>query len=429
MKIPIQWVGILIVGLSLGTGWAIRGQFGHEQGAAWAGAIGAMSLVLVSKRPDWYRNIWMITLASAVGWGAAGIISYGAIAGRYAQSDNFPNVFYALTMLLFIGGLYGLIGGGLTGLVLNSTKEHVVKWSSLLVEMVAGGLVVHSLLVDQLEIQMSPPRSDAWAISLGAGLALLWHMARNNHSSPIRVAMYAALGGGFGFAFGTFFHLLMNWISLPFNTWNMAEYSIGFFGGMGLAYGVFSSKWPNESASHARWENRSALVILLLIIPLIIFRESFSLSLMMEKFQNFPDSGNIAFLSTFFAALIMLTMTLGTGYFVHKVQYHFDRGGVQLIFVTITLAYILLSYISTGFFTGSFMTNSNHHLYLVNLLVVLVLLGKGYPAFFSEPKGKMKAGIWFIALGLVLVMILLAFLSIPLHGPTDPSYDRFPIST
>ena len=45
-----QWIGILIVGMSLGTAWAVRGQFGHEQGAAWAGGIGAMSLVLVSGR-------------------------------------------------------------------------------------------------------------------------------------------------------------------------------------------------------------------------------------------------------------------------------------------------------------------------------------------------------------------------------------------
>lgn len=45
-----QWIGILIVGMTYGTAWAVRGQFGHEQGAAWAGGIGALALVLVSKR-------------------------------------------------------------------------------------------------------------------------------------------------------------------------------------------------------------------------------------------------------------------------------------------------------------------------------------------------------------------------------------------
>jgi hypothetical protein len=132
MKIKNQWIGILIVSLSLGTGWAIRGQFGHEQGAAWAGGIGALSLVLVSGRTDWYNKLLLITLSAAVGWGAGGMMSYGAIAGNYAQSDNFPNVFYGLMMLLVIGGLYGMIGGGLLGLTLDSTDEKKVKWSSLI---------------------------------------------------------------------------------------------------------------------------------------------------------------------------------------------------------------------------------------------------------------------------------------------------------
>lgn len=53
MNLKKQGIGILIVAMSLGTAWAIRGQFGHEQGAAWAGAIGGLALVLVSHRKDW----------------------------------------------------------------------------------------------------------------------------------------------------------------------------------------------------------------------------------------------------------------------------------------------------------------------------------------------------------------------------------------
>jgi hypothetical protein len=43
-----QLITILIVGMAFGTAWAIRGQFGHEQGAAWAGGIGGLALILVS---------------------------------------------------------------------------------------------------------------------------------------------------------------------------------------------------------------------------------------------------------------------------------------------------------------------------------------------------------------------------------------------
>jgi hypothetical protein len=58
---------LLVVGMSLGTAWAIRGQFGHEQGAAWAGGIGGLGIVLIAKRKDWYAKAFQLALASAAG--------------------------------------------------------------------------------------------------------------------------------------------------------------------------------------------------------------------------------------------------------------------------------------------------------------------------------------------------------------------------
>ena len=49
-------LAVALVAMSLATAWAVRGQFGHEQGAAWAGAIGGLALVLVSNRKDWYNK-------------------------------------------------------------------------------------------------------------------------------------------------------------------------------------------------------------------------------------------------------------------------------------------------------------------------------------------------------------------------------------
>ncbi len=135
-----QWISILIVAMSLATAWAIRGQFGHEQGAAWAGGIGALALVMVSQRKDWYNKVMLISLASAIGWGAGGMISYGVVVG-YGHADNFINAFYGLSMLFVIGALFGLLGGGLVGLVLDSTPKNKVKWGRLMSEMTAGGII------------------------------------------------------------------------------------------------------------------------------------------------------------------------------------------------------------------------------------------------------------------------------------------------
>ncbi len=268
-----QWISILIVGLTFGTAWAIRGQFGHEQGAAWAGGIGALSLVLASQRKDWYAKVLLITLSSAVGWGAGGMISYGKVVG-YGRSIDFLNASYGLLMLFVIGALFGLLGGGFVGLTLGSSGQKRVNWGSLLAEMAAGGLITYSFLIDQLEILMTPPRSEAWAVCLGAGLAMVWHMVRNNYKSPLRVAMFSALGAGFGFAFGNFLQILGNVLEINFNMWNVMEYSIGFFGGISMAYGVFSSVWPEESLVPERWENRTALLMTFIFIPVIVYNQS-----------------------------------------------------------------------------------------------------------------------------------------------------------
>jgi hypothetical protein len=265
-----QWISILIVGLTFGTAWAIRGQFGHEQGAAWAAGIGALSLVLVAGRKDWYSKMLLIALSSAVGWGAGGMISYGQVVG-YGRSLDFPNASYGLLMLFVIGSLFGLIGGGFVGLTLGSTSEKRVNWGCLMAEMAAGGLISYSFLIGQLEILMTPPRSEAWAVCFGAGMAMLWHMARNNYKSPLRVAFFSALGAGFGFAFGNFLQILGNVLEINFNMWNVMEYSIGFFGGISMAYGVFTSEWPEDSLTPARWENKTSFLLVFILIPLVVF--------------------------------------------------------------------------------------------------------------------------------------------------------------
>jgi len=428
MKFSKQSIGILIVGLALATGHAIRGQFGHEQGAAWAGAMGGLALVLASGRADWYKKMLLVALSFGIGWGAGGIISYGQIAGSYAQSDNFINVFYGHSMLFVIGGLYGLLGGGLVGLTLDSTADKKVNWGSLIAEMVAGALIVHYFLIEQIGFKMTPPRDELWAISLGAGLAMLWYMARNNHLSPLRVAFYTAIGGGFGFAFGTFFHMVMNWIKLPFNTWNMAEYITGLFGGLGLAYGVFTSKWPKESAAPSRWENISSILLVVVFIPVILLREGLSYSDFIKNFKNSVNTESIAFASTFTGAVIILIMIAYIWIRLSKTGYNFGRRDALILLVSYSVVYSVLSYIKTGLFAGNFITNHNHHLYLVNIAVIVWLLGHRYPAFYEVLSERIETRRWIVFMAVIIVsLVVMSLLAIEVHGPTPPRYDRFPM--
>ncbi len=200
-------ISYLFAAITLGLAWAMRGHFGHEWGAAWAGAMGVMAVLLVSKREDWAKRAPALIAIGAIGWGISGMMSYGIIIG-YCRSISFGNSFYGYAMLAVLGSLYGFIGGGLFGLGLESSDENKPKWANLIAQMFAGGFLVWGLLIYQMEWFMTPPRSELWAGCLGAAIALAWYLYRHNYKNSLRVAGYAALGAGFGFAFGNFLQTL-----------------------------------------------------------------------------------------------------------------------------------------------------------------------------------------------------------------------------
>ena len=111
----------LTVALALGLAWAVRGHFGHEHGAAWAGAVGALAVVAASGRRDWIARLPIAAAIGGIGWGIGGMMSYGIVVG-YCRGTDFANVLYGFAMLSVIGGLYGYMGGGLLGLA--QTAEH-----------------------------------------------------------------------------------------------------------------------------------------------------------------------------------------------------------------------------------------------------------------------------------------------------------------
>lgn len=420
-----QWIGILIVGMSLGTAWAVRGQFGHEQGAAWAGGIGALALVMVAQRKDWNREMLPIVFVSAIGWGVTGMISYGRVVG-FGRSNDFPNAFYGLLMLFVIGGLFGLLGGGLTGLSLESSEKKKVKWAQLMVEMVAGGLISYGLLVQQLGVLMTPPRSEAWAICLGGGLAMLWFMARNNFNSSLRVALYTTLGAGFGFAFGNFLQTVGTVLQINFNMWNVMEYSIGFFGGTSLAYAVFTSHWPQATHGPKRWENQIALFFLIGFIPLIIFRESLHYTELVKRWAGFSNAEQAATLTAWVAAA-MLSIGILAAWLVkgRKIPTN-GKNNIKTFFAGYFGVYILMSYLVTGALAGQF--HFNHHLYVVNFIVIFILLNRiGFPVIGNHVY-KMNWGYYRLLLFVILMVIaLLALVSISIHDGMNGAQERFPV--
>ena len=408
--------------MSFGTAWAVRGQFGHEQGAAWAAGIGGLSLVLVSQRNDWYQRVLSVTLASAVGWGMGGMISYGKIVG-YGRSDDFVNAAYGLMMLFIIGGLYGLIGGGLTGLTLESSEEKRVKWAHLMAEMVAGGLVAYGFLIMQLEILMTPPRSEAWAFCLGAGLALVWYMARNGFKSSLKVAFITMIGGGFGFGFGNFLQIIGNLLEINFNMWNVMEYSIGFFGGSALAYSIFTSPWPQNIDKPKPWENRVSYIIALVFIPLVVFQQSLTIPVLTERLGNSGIDDNIAKFSSILTALLICFVIIFYAVKFEKLKFSFSERTILFIYLSFISVYVAISFIVSGIFAGS--VPFNHFLYVVNIAVVLVLLRLVQNPFSKELNSGLKRKHLLVLAITLIIIVLLALLLVNIHGELGGSQTRF----
>ncbi len=426
MKTKQQLLNLIIAGMALGTAWAIRGQFGHEQGAAWAGAIGAISIILIAKRADWYSKLFKATLAAAIGWGLGGMMSYGRVVG-YGRGTDFVNVYYGLLMLFVIGGLYGFIGGGLLGLTLTDSVKNKVKWPLLLIGMTAGGIITYFFVIMQWEWFMTPPRSEVWAVCLGMAFFMIWFLINNKYNSAIRVAVFSGLGGGFGFAFGHFLQVLGNTFEVQFNMWNVMEYSLGFFGGLGMAYGTFTSEWEKTEPAQIKSSNFIPILLGVLFIPFVVWQQSFVVEELQKTYASLV-SGDSATVANFIQIIAFLLIIFQAGFVL--IKYHFQKKDklvqyseteVKTFFISLFGIYIIYSLLRTGAFISVY--RIEQYLYIVNFALILFVLPRLNPVFESRGIDTKKWSKYFL---FVIIFIgILAIIAINIHGEASGSHKRF----
>ncbi|MCF0058430.1 hypothetical protein [Dyadobacter sp. CY356] len=427
MKSQKLFPAIVIAAISLATAWAIRGQFGHEQGAAWAGSFGALSIVLLAKRQDWYAKIFQLTLASAAGWGIGGIASYGLVVG-YGRSTEFGNAYYGLVMLFIIGGLFGLLGGGLFGIALGDSKEKPVKWYNLIVEMTIGGIIFYYLLIEEFGWLMTPPRGEYWATCLGMAIAMFWYMIRQKQYAAIRVAVFAGFGAGFGFAFGNFLQVMGHVSKIKFNFWNVMEYSIGFFGGLGMAYGTFTSEWPVSEMKTNRNKLIAPLLILTLIIPFFVWDQSFETKRLVETIQSFDPVADAAGITQFVQWIALLLILLTSGYWFYHFYFNNNENSIAIDHqdaIRFFLAHLGLYTIYSILITCAFMSlyRIEQYLYIINILVIGFFIRKFQPGFTNRGLNFTR---W--AINLIFILAFLAVIvvvAISSHGELIGAHNRF----
>ncbi len=111
----------------MSIGWGVRGQFGHEYGAALAGALGGMVVALLSGRPDWHRRVHYFAFFGAIGWGFGGSMSYMKNLA-YTQSTDSPTVLYGFASVFLIGFCWAAPGGAGTAIAAFFNREELTRF-------------------------------------------------------------------------------------------------------------------------------------------------------------------------------------------------------------------------------------------------------------------------------------------------------------
>ncbi len=425
-----KWLIMLITGLTLGLGWAIRGHFGHWWGASWAGGMGTLALLLAVGRKDWILRAPVLTLLAAVGWGIGGIMSYGILVG-YCRSTDLFNSAYGYFSLFVVGGLYGFIGGGLLGLGMASENIKKPDWFRVLIEMFIIGALAYWIIIIEMEWTMTPPRDESWAYCMGAALALGWYQFRMGKINALRVALFSGLGGGVGFAVGNFIQTLGAVSGISYNWWNVMEFTLGLFGGIGMAYGVLSSKWTEENEPNSR-ANWLTLIALVFVIPAINIFQSFD----SKKILQLAELKGITDGMSFFGAIqilvwsLLIVFTLFSFITWQKISSDSEvrKNGI-ILFSLYSLLYTAYGVIRTGFFYSDSIIGNSVLTYWILLPVIIILLFYNRERIYEFKNEIFELETWQfwtkITLALVVLFFILALISIGSHDGIPGSHDRF----
>lgn len=298
------WMFILLTALSVSIGWGIRGQFGHEYGAALAGAIGGMAIATLSGRADWLRRVPFFALLGAIGFAFGGSMSYMKDIW-FTHSSDPATVLYGFACVFIVGSLWAAPAGtGLAlaayldrdqltrlvtvstwiiglwylrdcvaGLLPDSPFRHFLggyganaiiaaltvlavclffrKYSGfgahLILYMAAGWWLGRLVLIDLVHVQLNPPRSETWACCLGMILGILACCWRHRQPGVAFATLGALFLGGFGFALGCAIKITVMASGFTTNWHSIMEQTQGLLLGIALAI-VFALLIPRVPA-------------------------------------------------------------------------------------------------------------------------------------------------------------------------------------
>ncbi len=139
--LPLLAAAVILTALAAGTGWGIRGQYGHETGAMISGSLAALTLVLLflPTAPSWYGARAAAMMAVAIGVG--GSMTYGQTLGLTQNSEVIGNAdawWWGMLGVAIKGGVWIGTGGLFLGMGLGGRRYG--PWEMLFLLAAAIGL-------------------------------------------------------------------------------------------------------------------------------------------------------------------------------------------------------------------------------------------------------------------------------------------------
>ena len=160
-----------------------------------------------------------------------------------------------------------------------------------------------------------------------------------------------------------------------------------------------------------------------LLIPYMVF----SNSNLIQVFFNTPNAESLpaaSLVGSSIAVLILFALALLGWTKTIQSNGEISRNSILQLFLGYWATYIFLSYGLTGGFRGNFMLN--HHLYVLNFIIVILLLRQNSPSFLEIPTANVDSKNWLkYTLCILAVLVLLAFVLIHLHGDIGGKNARF----
>ncbi len=258
---PFRFSELATVALAMALAWGLRGQHGHERGAAVAGAMAGLSLAAVTGGPRWIGAAVVGSLGFAIG----GALSYGRFVNLAYQGS-----LEAIGFLALIGFVWG--GMGSLGLGLGLALPRYRPWERIAV---AGGLLFVWILVDRLLWgSMAGPgdlrtREMMAVVLLGVWTLLSAYVGvwRKDRAS-LRLALAGAAGFGVGFPLAAWVQGFGSSTGIRLDWWRMGDHAAGLCGGLsvGLAALTLEYRWVQPMAARPleRW---LAVAWLLWLLP------------------------------------------------------------------------------------------------------------------------------------------------------------------